>query len=297
MSKIREAFDVGSSILEVRCFAIFALVVCGFSATAAEPKLRVLATFAPIYSLTKNVTGDCAEVEMLLPPNVGPHDFSFSPADMKKIARADVIVSNGLGLEEWLGKALRSGIKNESLSVVASKGIETIGTPPNPHVWLDPIRAIHEVETVRDGLKAKDPANAASYEQNAAKMAERLHQLDKDIRAATEKLSDKRMLPFHDSFPYFAARYGFQIVGVFEEFPGKEPTPKTLRRLREVVAQKHVRVLFSEPQYEPQILRSLSEELHVPIVVIDPMETGKPSADLYEDVMRKNLQSLTDALK
>ncbi len=264
---------------------------------ADTPRLHVLATFAPIASLTKSVAGDAADVEVLLPPNVGPHDYAFSPADLKKIARADVIVSNGLGLEEWLEKMLSSGMKAGALNLVASKGIQTIGTPPNPHVWLDPILAIQEIEAIRNGLKSKDAANAPAYEQNAASAIARLRKLDEDIRAATARLPDRRMLPFHDTFPYFAARYGFEVVGVFEEFPGKEPTPKYVKRLRDTIAQKKVRVLFSEPQYSPQILRSLSDDLKVPIVVIDPMETGDATAGFYEEVMRRNLQSLVNALK
>ena len=156
---------------------------------------------------------------------------------------------------------------------------------------------MREVENIRDGLVLLDAANAKTYEQNAAQFIERLHKLDDDIRSATAKIIDKRMLPFHDSFPYFAARYGFQIVAVIEEFPGKQPTPKYVKRVRDIIVNKSVRVLFSEPQYAPQILRSLSDDLKVPIVVIDPMETGEPSAELYENVMRSNLQSLANALK
>src|SRR5205823_5055899 len=124
-----------------------------------------------------------------------------------------------------------------------------------------------------------------------------LRNLDDEIGRATMALPNKRMLTFHDSFPYFAAHYEFEIVGVVETFPGKEPTPRYIQKLRELIASKNVRVLFSEAQYSPQILRSLSEDLKLPIVVIDPMETGDPSADFYERVMHENLKSLTGALK
>lgn len=253
---------------------------------------------------------------MLLPPNTGPHDFALAPSDLRKIAGADVIVENGFGLESWLDHAVQSGLKQGALRIVAAKGITPLENPPelsageqkqpdaegeetgpNPHVWLDPILAIKETENIRDGLMARDSANADAYLANANVFITRLRNLDDEIGRATVTLPNKRMLTFHDSFPYFAARYQFEIVGTVEAFPGREPTPRYLQKLREIIASKNVRVLFSEPQYSPQILRSLSEDLKLPIVVIDPMETGDPSAEYYEDVMRKNLKSLTDALK
>ena len=270
-------------------FLIFMLLVAaGFGAP-----LEVLTTFPPIDSLTRNVVGDSAHVEMLLPPNVGPHDFALSPSDLHRIAKADVIVSNGLGIESWLQKAISSNAKPDALNLVASKGIDS----QNPHVWLDPIFAIQMVCNIRDGLKLKDPSNASAYEANAASYIQKLRQLDADIRAATEKMTDKRLLSFHDSFGCFAQRYGFEIVATIEEFPGKEPTPKYLREVHKIIVEKQVKVLFTEPQYTAQMVRSLSEDLHVPIAVIDPMETGNPGTDLYERTMRSNLKSLEEALK
>jgi len=269
------------------------LFLLTFVGTVLGAPIEVLTTFPPIDSLTRNVAGDAAHVEMLLPPNVGPHDFALAPSDLRRISKADVIVSNGLGIESWLQKAIDSNAKPGSLNLVASKGIDS----DNPHVWLDPIFAIQMVANIRDGLKAKDPANAAIYEANADNYIGKLRKIDVDIRATTEKLQDKRLLPFHDSFGCFAKRYGFEIVASIEEFPGKEPTPKYLNKIHQIIAQKQVRVLFTEPQYTAQMVRSLSEELHVPIAVIDPMETGTPGADLYERVMRDNLKSLAEALK
>jgi ABC-type Zn uptake system ZnuABC Zn-binding protein ZnuA len=255
--------------------------------------LEVLTTFPPIDSLTRNVAGNAAHVEMLLPPSVGPHDFALAPSDLRKIAAADVIVSNGLGIESWLQKALDSNAKKGALDLVASKGLP----PEDPHVWLDPVFAIKMVENIRDGLKAKDPANAEIYAKNAAAYIEKLKQLDAEIRAGTESLPNKRLLPFHESFNCFAKRYGFEVVASIEEFPGKEPTPKYLAKVRKLIASKNVKVLFTEPQYSPQIVKSLSADLGVPIAVIDPMEVGEPGPDLYEKVMRANLKAITEALK
>lgn len=272
--------------------ALVALALMVRPCSAAEARLRVLATFAPIYSLTANVAGNAADVQMLLPADIGPHDFALSPKELKKLNWADVIVCNGEGVEEWLDKALKTA-RPGVLRVIAS---EKIKDAINPHVWLDPVFAITMVETIRDALMARDKAHAADYERNAAAYIERLRRLDADIREVAGKLPQKKLLTYHDSLACFAQRYGFEVVGSVEPFPGREPTPKYLKKLRGLIVEKQVKALFSEPQYSPRILESLSRDLQVPIAVLDPMETGEASAGLYEQVMRSNLKSLQEAL-
>lgn len=259
----------------------------------SRERLKVLATFAPIYSLTANVVGDSADLAMLLPGNAGPHGFALSPKDLKKVASADVIVANGAGVEEWLEKALQTAARPDAVRVIATERIKPLG---NPHVWLDPVLAITMVETIRDALEKRDPENSKNYERNAGNYIAELHRLDAEIREATGKLQQKKLLTYHNSLNCFAERYGFEVVGAVEPFPGREPTPKYLKKLRSLIIEKQVKVLFSEPQYSPKILESLSRDLAVPIAVLDPMETGEPSADLYEKIMRQNLKSLMEAL-
>lgn len=254
-------------------------------------KLRVLTTFAPISSLTLSVAGKAAIVEQLLPPDAEPHHFALSPGDLKKLARADVLVENGLGVEEWLERALKN---SRATRIVASAGIKP--DDGNPHVWLDPVLAIRMVEAIRRGLAERDPEHAALYARNAAELTERLRQLDAEIRAVADALPDKRLLTSHDAFHYFARRYGFEVVGVFEAFPGREPTPRALKTLRDTILARRVKALFAEPGQPRRLVRTLSEELKVPIVEIDPMEFGKPDAAFYEKTMRANLRNLEEAL-
>ena len=276
----------------LRILVLLAFTLWGEPAQA-QARLKVLATFAPIYSLTANVVGDVAELSVLLPGNAGPHGFALSPKDLKKMAAADVIIANGAGVEEWLGKAFESAARPETVKVIASERIRPI---KNPHVWLDPLLAVTMVETIRDALAARDKANASIYQTNAASYILKLRKLHSDIDAATKHLPQKQLLTYHNSLECFALRYGFEIVGSVEPFPGREPTPKYLKQLRGLIVERRIRALFSEPQYSPRILESMSEDLQVPIATLDPMETGTPSAELYERVMRGNLESLVAAL-
>lgn len=281
-------------------------------------KLQILTTFAPIDSLTRSIVGDAAEVTMLLPPGTGPHDFAFAPSDVRLVAKADVVVINGLGMEDWMEKAIVGGTKKGAIVIDTSKGIKTLksnevegggdahdhhghdhGHSPggvNPHIWLDPQRAMRQAENIVMALSSKDPANVEKYKANTVALLRKLEQLDRDIAEGTATLPNKQILTFHDSFPYFAERYGFDIVGVFEPFPGREPSPKYILQLQKTIKDKNVKAIFTEPQYSSKMIDNIARDSNVAIASLDPMETGEPSADLYEKVMRANLASLQKTL-
>lgn len=289
-------------------FFLWMLIACDGSS-----RLAVLTSFAPIHSLALNVAGEVADVSVLIPPATGPHDYSFSPSDLAKIARADVLIVNGVGLESWLDKGIRAVGKQDLRIVDSSRGINLItgiemrnlagaksepdpdAGGPNPHIWLSPRNAIQQVKNICEGLAARDPQNAPVYRNNADAYIHRLATLDADILAATSSLPNKMLITFHDTFPYFARDYGFTVAATFEEFPGKEPSPRAIKQLREIIESAHVAALFSEPQYSAKAMQVFAQEFKIPVVQLDPMETGEGGRDFYERVMRKNLQTLVSA--
>jgi zinc transport system substrate-binding protein len=295
------------------CVPLAALVLWLAPVFDCNAKIAVLTTFAPILCFTSNVAGDAADVSVLVPPNAGPHDYSFSPADIQKIEKADVVIMNGAGLENWLQRGIRSAGRKDLLVVDTSVGIHLItgldvrplpgvrsepdpdAGGPNPHIWLSPINAIRQVENIRDALNARDPANKETYRANADVYIRRLNNLDAAIRGETASFPNKNLITFHDTFPYFARDYGFNVVATFEEFPGREPSPRTINQLREIIAAGNVSALFSEPQYSPKAMQVIGKEFQVPVVQLDPMETGDGSKDFYERVTRKNLDALVSA--
>jgi zinc transport system substrate-binding protein len=295
------------------CFPLTALVLWLFPVFDGNARMVILTSFAPVHCFTSNVAGDVADVTVLVPPNAGPHDYSFSPGDIQKIAKADVLVINGAGLENWLQRGIRSAGRKDLLVVDTSAGVRLItgldvrplagvhsepdpdagGT--NPHIWLSPINAIKQVENIRDALVSRDPAHAGSYRANADTYIRRLQSLDTEIRAATRSFPNRNLITFHDTFPYFARDYGFNVVATFEEFPGKEPSPKAIEQLRKTIDAGNVSALFSEPQYSPKAMEIIGKEFRVPVVQLDPMETGDGSKDFYERVTRKNMDALVGA--
>lgn len=295
------------------CLALAAMALWLVPGFDCHARIAILTTFAPVHCFALNVAGDAANVSVLVPPNAGPHDYSFSPADIQKIAKADVLIMNGVGLESWLQRGIKSAGRKDLLVVDTSGGINLItgldvrplpgvhsepdpdAGGPNPHIWLSPINAIKQVENIRDALVSRDLANAETYRANADAFIKRLNDLDAQIRTATGSLPNKNLITFHDTFPYFARDYGFHVVATFEEFPGKEPSPRAIEQLRKIIAAGNVSALFSEPQYSPKAMQVIGKEFKVPVVQLDPMETGDGSMDFYERVTRKNLDALVAA--
>jgi zinc/manganese transport system substrate-binding protein len=301
---------------------VLGLVIRGVGET--EP-IRILTTLPAIHSWAVNVVGDPARVENLLPADVGPHDFQFRPSDLRKLAKADLVLVNGLGVDEWLNRAVASGASKPGRKIVTvTDGLASVlirhlpelevdggdkaghdlehshGGPdpaPNPHVWLDPRLAQHGVSNILNALVAADPANAEGYTRRATAYLLNLEALDREILSSLSSLKDRRIVTFHDAFPYFCRRYGLTLTGVIEEVPSVDPSPKYLASLIGVIRKTGVRVLFSEPQFNPRLIRRLSEDLHVSVAELDVLETGRPSPTFYVDGMRKNLRSLQAALR
>jgi zinc/manganese transport system substrate-binding protein len=282
----------------------------GPAATTAQ-SLSVVTTFLPITEFTRAVAGDCATVQALIPTNVGPHDFQATPTDLARLQKADVLVKNGLGLEEFLGKLIASA-GNAKLRVIdSSAGIATLANPEekghdhghdhgaiNPHIWLDPLRAVQQVETIRDGLIVAKPTCKQQFTANAAAFTSELRALDAELAAQLQPFAGKTFVAFHDFAPYFAERYGLK-VDFLVDVPEDNPTPADLQRVAKEVKATDLKALLSEPQEGSRSFNALAQDLGVKVSVFDPLETGPEQAanqpGTYADTLRRNVKDLVDA--
>src|SRR5881394_1943556 len=181
----------------------FIAVLCWAASLHSSERLpRVMTSFFPLYCWTANIAGHDAQVECLLSSRAEPHDYAFTPGDARRLHDADLIVVNGLGLEAWMPKFLRSSLAAQERIVVATPGMdqstavsehyhehrhgdhndETQTSHANPHVWLDPVLAAHGVSNILKALQRTHPARATAYGSNAQIYAAKLVQLDRDIR-------------------------------------------------------------------------------------------------------------------
>ncbi|MDP4736939.1 MAG: zinc ABC transporter substrate-binding protein [Cyanobium sp. MAG_216] len=296
-----------------------ALAACGAPRqappdAAADKAFKVVTTFLPITLFTRAVAGDCATVTALIPPSLGPHDFQSKPGDLTALRQAGVLVKNGLEMEGFLGKLVAAAENPQLVVIDSSRGVATLESAEhgdghdhdgdhdhgavNPHIWLDPLRAVQQVATIRDGLIQADPSCADGYQRNAAAFTAQLKQLNSEIASQLEPYRGKTFVAFHDFAPYFAQRYGLK-ADYLVDVPELNPSPADLQRVAAEVKSSQLKALLSEPQEGNRSFNTLAKDLGVKVVVFDPMETATEEASrdpaTYVSVMRRNVADLRQA--
>lgn len=298
-----------TTVLRIIRVAAVLLVIVAVSlspASAAAPApLRVVATFLPMYLFTANVAVGVPSVtvDLLLPASLGcPHDYALTPGDMRKISGADLIVANGLGMEEFLGAPIAKA--NPKARVVeTAKAVQPMkaedghghgGT--NPHTWVSPRNAALQVRVIEQALSEAAPDRAPLFKRNADAYVAKLTALAADFDSAAKSFKRRNIVTVHNVFDYLARDLSLKVVGEIEETPGQEPSAAAIRRLAKTVRAEKVPAVFAEPQYPEKAAAVVAREAGVPVRTLDPVATGPTVLDTYETVMRKNLKVLVEAL-
>ena len=264
--------------------------------------LRVIATTTVFADIVRNVGGDRVTVGSIIPAGVGPEDYEPKPDDARRLVDADLVVSNGVGLDDFLAKLVDANA-GSTPRLVLGDGIPTIDVDgrPNPHFWLDPtLVRDHYVPAIAAKLAQLDPAGKPTYDAAAAAYARQLTDLDAELTAkvATIPAADRKLVTFHDAFPYFARHFGFEMIGVILANVGQDPTAGDLARLVEKVKAAGVRAVFSEAQFSPKLSQTLADEAGVKRVVTTLYNDalGPAPADTYLGLMRWNVDQVVQAL-
>jgi len=262
--------------------AVAAVLAAGCGAgddTVAAPdgKLRIVTTVAPLTNIVANVVGDVAEVTGLVPEGADSHTFEPPPSAARALARADVVFLNGLGLEEPTADLARDHLGPDA--EIVALGNETI-TPaeyiydfsfpreegrPNPHLWTNPPMARSYAEVVRDTLARRDAANAGAFAANFERFAAKVDELDGAIRSATATVAPERrkLLTYHDAYAYFAAHYGWTVLGAIQPSNFEEPTPREVAELIAQVRREQVPAIFGSEVFPSPVLEQIGREAGV----------------------------------
>lgn len=267
------------------------------AAAAKEPGLRVLASFLPIYLFAQNVAGEApgVTVELMLPSMLGcPHDYALTPGDMRKIARADLFLANGRGMEDFLGPPIRRA--NPAIRVVETASAVPPAGEENPHTWVSPRNAILQVRAIEQALAKASPGNAPVFRRNADAYIRRLEALVREFDEAAGRFRNRRIVTFHNVFDYLARDLNLTVVGHVEETPGQEPSAGEVAALVRRIRDTNASVLFAEPQYPIRLAETIAKEAGIPVRTLDPVATGSVSPDAYEEAMRRNLAILAEVL-
>lgn len=293
------------------------LVSCGDDeAGGTEEQTTVVATTSIISALAEEVGGDRVQIETLMGPGVDPHTFELRPGDVRTIADADVVLVNGLGLDDFLLDEIESATESSAI-VVVTDGIDLLEGGQHdehddqedngdfdPHVWQDPLRVKVMVDNIAEVLAEADPDNASTYHENAGSYNKTLDETHQEIQALIDQIPDdhRKIVTNHEAFAYFADRYGLEIVGTV--IPGitseADPSAGQIAELTELIEQEHVQAIFAEALIDPKVAESLAADTGVKIVY--DLYTGQvgeegSGAETVHGMLLANAEKISEALQ
>jgi ABC-type Zn uptake system ZnuABC Zn-binding protein ZnuA len=275
----------------------------------APDALRVVATTTVLADMVQEVGGEHVSVHSLVPKGGEVHTFDPTPSDATTVADAQLLVMNGLGLDEWLGYiAADAGGGNIPVVELAEdlegvtylEGDEHEGEAFNPHLWLNVQYTILYVERLADTLIEVDPDHADAYAARAAEYVAELEELDSWAREQMATIPDenRRVISFHEAFPYFAQAYGLEIVGTVIDAPGQDPSAGEVTALIDAVRDEEAVAIFTEAQFPTTAAERISEETGVDIVgELYNDSLGDAPVDSYLGMMRWNVEQVVEALQ
>ena len=297
--------------------ALVFVVACGASAPTPIPagRVTVVTTTSVLADFVSQVGGERVDVHALVPRGADVHTFDPAPSDAQTLSSARLLVANGLGLDDWLVPlAQAAGAESVPLLELGedAAGIDYIeggeeeteeedehGHAVNPHVWLDVAYARTYVPLIAAALADVDPDGTTTYEANSLAFDARLADLDSwiDQQFATLPADARRVVSFHDAFPYFARAYGLEIVGVVVPVPGQEPSAGEVAQLVLAIRQAGVRVILAEAQLSDRLARTIADETGAAVVSqLYTDSVGDAPADTFERAMRWNVEQILTAL-
>jgi ABC-type Zn uptake system ZnuABC Zn-binding protein ZnuA len=267
--------------------------------------LRVVATTTQVADLAANVGGDRVRVTSLLKPGIDAHDYEPSPADIDAIARADLVVQNGVGLEEWLGDTIESsGFAGPVVDASQGVRLRQVDGEADPHIWQDPGNARRMAANIERGLAAAEPADASAFAANLAAYTKELEALDAEVERQIDSLANTKVVTNHDAFGYYLDRYGLELVGsVIPSFDtSAELSGRDIRDLVAKIKATGVKAIFSETSLPPRAAETIGREAGVKVVVGDDAlygdALGPPGSDgdTYLKMIRHNTATIVGNL-
>jgi ABC-type Zn uptake system ZnuABC Zn-binding protein ZnuA len=283
-------------------------------AAEAQTRLKVVATVAPIASLVRNVAGSRVDLVQLVPDGVDSHTFEPRPTDVRAIAEADLFVVNGLGLETPTQRLIAANAKPGAQvlllgdsTITRDEWIFDRSFPqsrgnPNPHLWLNVAHARRYAELIATKLIEIDAANADYYRANAEQLLARLDQLDQAIFAATQTIpaQNRRLLTYHDSWPYFASRYGFEVIGAIQPADFAEPRPRDVALVIEQIRRHRLPAIFGSEVFPSRVLEAIGRDTgarYVDTLRDDDLPGAADSPEhTYIGMMLANARTMVSAL-
>lgn len=247
---------------------------CGSGEPGSGAGVQVVTTVSPITNIVQNIGGDRVSVTGIVPEGVNSHTFEPAPSDAAVMEDADIVFINGLHLEEPTRELAEANVGDgvpivplADRTISEDEFIFDFSFPrsegfPNPHLWTNPLYAKDFAEIVRDELSELDPEGSSTFGENFEAFADRVDALDAAVRSATETVAeeDRKLLTYHDSFPYFAREYGWEVVGAIQPSDFAEPTPQEIVGLIEQIRAESLPAIFGSEVFPSPVLEQIAAE-------------------------------------
>ena len=274
-----------------------------------DGRIKVMASFYPMYDFAQKVGGDKVEVKDMVPAGTEPHDWEPAATDIRNLEDADVFVYNGADLEHWAEDVLATLENQDLITAEASDGVELLDgegdhahgdNGKDPHVWLDPLRAKQEMKNIRDAFGQADPENRDYYEANYEKYAGEFDELDQEFREGLADIKSRDIIVAHEAFGYLCNAYDLKQLAIEGLTPDSEPDPAKMQEVIEDAKEFDIHTIFFEELASPKVAKTVAKEVDAVTAVLNPIE-GLSEEDIqdgedYFSVMRKNLAALKMAL-
>ncbi|MDA9664162.1 zinc ABC transporter substrate-binding protein ZnuA [bacterium] len=283
----------------------------------ANAETKVVASIKPIHSLTSYLMDGVSEPGLIVDGYASPHSFAMKPSHAKMLQEADLIFWVGEDMESFLEKPLKSIAKKaEKIELMEIKGLNKLKFRErnifddhddhghddehkedghddheghahgeyDPHIWLDPSNAKVILKEMAEHLIEKDQKNTSIYKSNLKKALKELDKLTKDVKSDLNK--EFKSIVFHDAYQYFEKRFDINVMGAFTVNPDVMPGAEQLAEIREIIEHDKVSCVFSEPQFNPDIINAVAKDMNISTGVLDPLgATLNPGKDLYFDLI------------
>ena len=264
----------------------------------------VAASFYPLAHFAEQVGGDRVEVINITPLSVDPHEYEPTARDMIKMQTARIFIFNGSGLDPWAERVQGELKSRGGLILNMAEHFDLLrenrGVKYDPHIWLDPLSAIKEVELVRDMLIMANPEDEDYYRRNSVAYIKEILMLHNRYSDGLESCENRNIIVSHDAFGYMARRYGFDLYPVSGLSPEEEPSPRKMAEITDLAREKKINYIFTEVLVNPKIAQTIAYEIGAEILVLNPVSgltynDARAGKD-YISLMDENLAHLRMAM-
>ncbi|MGB3335637.1 MAG: metal ABC transporter substrate-binding protein [Devosia sp.] len=272
----------------------------------AQDRLKAVTTFTIIADMAQNVAGDAADVVSITKPGAEIHNYQPTPGDLISAQDADLILWNGLNLEQWFEQFLSN--LGDVPSVVVTDGIEPMGIgegpyagKPNPHAWMSPTDALIYVENIRKAFVEADPANEATYNANAAAYAEKITATVAPIRAALDAIPEERrwLASSEGAFSYLTRDFGLRELYLWPINADQQGTPQQVRHVIDAVREHAVPAIFSESTISPKPAEQVARETGIKyggVLYVDSLSDPDGPVPTYLDLLAVTSTTIVEGL-